>query len=223
MESDFQIDIAEVRWCALMLRGASLSSPRGGHAGYSYLQPPPTHRRRVRPQPGSEAGLGPRNAAGVIVEARHAMIVDPVIGYVLMREAVGRDQIIEALNAHVGEDDNLEWDEDATDGDTVGCSINGLSVAISSTGVPLPTARRRGYSTRCSVATTPKPSNNTVTSSSWRACPLCRRVMAKTKLRLATWMLLSARCRPCVHCCFFRKPLATTPETWAPPTAKRPI
>ena len=48
--------------------------PRGGHAGYSYLQPPSTRRRRVRPQPGSEAGLGPRNAAGVIVEAQHAMI-----------------------------------------------------------------------------------------------------------------------------------------------------
>lgn len=99
-------------------------------------------------------------------EHTYEMNDDPVIGYVLLREPVSRDRIIEALNDHVSDDEVFEWAEEATDGDSLGCSI---------------------------------------------------------KLCLAARLSLSYRCRPCARCCCFRKPLATTPKTWAPPMANRPI
>ena len=56
-------------------------------------------------------------------EPTYEMNDDPVIGYVLLHEPVSRDRIIEALNDHVSEEDQLEWDEDSADEDSLGRSI----------------------------------------------------------------------------------------------------
>lgn len=78
-------------------------------------------------------------------EPTYEMSDSPVIGYVLLREAVSREQIFEALNDDYTSDDEVfEWDEDATGGDTVGCTINGLWVAISSTDAPFPDGEAQG-------------------------------------------------------------------------------
>ena len=77
-------------------------------------------------------------------EPTYEMSDSPVIGYVLLREAVSRDQIIEALNEHISDEEVFEWDEDASDGDTMGCTINGLWVAISSTDAPFPEGEAQG-------------------------------------------------------------------------------
>lgn len=77
-------------------------------------------------------------------EPTYEMNDDPVIGYVLLREAVSREQIIEALNDHVSEDDQLEWDEDAADDDSLGCSINGLWISILLMDGPFPDGAAQG-------------------------------------------------------------------------------
>lgn len=77
-------------------------------------------------------------------EPAYEMYDDPVIGYVLLSESVSRDQIINALNDHVSEDDQLEWDEDAADEDSLGCSINGLWISISLTDAPFPDGEAQG-------------------------------------------------------------------------------
>lgn len=77
-------------------------------------------------------------------EPTYEMNDDPVIGYVLLRESVSREQIIAALNDHVSEEDNLEWDEDAADGDNLSCSINGLWISISSMDAPFPDGEAQG-------------------------------------------------------------------------------
>lgn len=77
-------------------------------------------------------------------EPTYEMSDSPVIGYVLLREMVSREQVIAALNEHIDDEDTLEWDEGATDSDTVGCTINGLWVAISSTDAPFPDGEAQG-------------------------------------------------------------------------------
>ena len=77
-------------------------------------------------------------------EPTYEMNDDPVIGYVLLSESVSREQIIEALNDHVSEDDNLEWDEDEADGDNLSCTINGLWISMSSTDAPFPDGEAQG-------------------------------------------------------------------------------
>lgn len=77
-------------------------------------------------------------------EPTYEMSDGPVIGYVLLRDAVSRKQIIEVLNEHISDDEVFEWDEDATDGDTVGCTINGLWVPISLVDAPFPDGEAQG-------------------------------------------------------------------------------
>ncbi|MFC0581962.1 hypothetical protein [Micrococcoides hystricis] len=77
-------------------------------------------------------------------EPTHEMNDDPVIGYVLLSESVSREQIIEALNDHVSEEGQLEWDDEAADDDSLGCSIKGLWISISSTDAPFPGGEAQG-------------------------------------------------------------------------------
>ena len=62
----------------------------------------------------------------------------------LLSESVSREQIIEALNDHISDDEVFEWDEDAADGDTVACTINGLWVPISLVDAPFPDGEAQG-------------------------------------------------------------------------------
>ena len=75
-------------------------------------------------------------------EPAYEMSDGPVIGYVLLREAVSREQIFDALNDHISDDEVFEWD--AADGDTVACTINGLWVPISLTDAPFPGGEAQG-------------------------------------------------------------------------------
>nr|WP_108870545.1 DUF4261 domain-containing protein [Tessaracoccus timonensis] len=75
-------------------------------------------------------------------EPTYEMSDSPVIGYVLLREVVSREQIIAIMNEHTDDEEVFEWD--ASDGDTLGCTINGLWVAISSTDVPFPDGEAQG-------------------------------------------------------------------------------
>lgn len=75
-------------------------------------------------------------------EPTYEMSDGPVIGYVLLSEAVSRDQIVEALNDHISDDEVFEWD--GADGDTVACTINGLWVPISLTDAPFPGGEAQG-------------------------------------------------------------------------------
>lgn len=75
-------------------------------------------------------------------EPTYEMSDGPVIGYVLLREVVSREQIIAVMNEHIDDEEVFEWD--AADGDTVACTINGLWVPISLTDAPFPGGEAQG-------------------------------------------------------------------------------